>query len=59
MTDGNAAECVDGYAASEVRTERRKKMTLRWKAIPWTRIIIDTLLVAAMVLASSSLMSVR
>jgi hypothetical protein len=59
MTDGSAAECAGTYAASEVRMERRKKMTVRWKAIPWTRIIIDTLLVAAMMLASSSFMSVR
>jgi len=34
-------------------------MILRLKTIPWTRVIIDTLLVAGMLLASSSFLSVR
>ena len=35
------------------------KMILRLKAISWTRVVVDTLLVASILLASSSLISVR
>jgi hypothetical protein len=35
------------------------KMILRFKTIPWSRVIVDTLLVASILLASSSLISVR
>lgn len=34
-------------------------MILRLKAISWTRVVVDTLLVASILLASSSLISVR
>jgi hypothetical protein len=60
MRDRSGAECVAGYDASGFEMERKSdKMTLRWKAIPWMRVIIDTLLVAGILLASSSFLSVR
>jgi|HubBroStandDraft_1064217.scaffolds.fasta_scaffold04301_2 hypothetical protein len=59
MSDGSAVECVDVYDAPDVEMERKGKTTLRWKEIPWMRVVVDTLLVAAMLLASSSFLSVR
>jgi len=34
-------------------------MILRLKAIPWARVMVDALIVAGLLLASSSLLSVR
>jgi hypothetical protein len=46
--------------AADVETQRKSSdMVLRWKSIPWTRVLVDTLLVAAILLASSSLLTVR
>jgi hypothetical protein len=60
MRDGSTAECVAGYDAPEIEMERKSgKAMLLLKAIPWTRIIVDTLLVAGMLLASSSFLTVR
>jgi hypothetical protein len=60
MSNGNAAECVVAYDAPDVEMERRgSKIVLRLKAIPWTRVIVDTLLVAGILLASSNFLSVR
>jgi hypothetical protein len=48
------------YDAPDVDMERKgTKTLLRLRAIPWARIIVDTLLVAGMVLASSNFLSVR
>lgn len=60
MLDGNAAECVGACDApgSEIEGDGRTAM-LRWKAIPWARVIVDALLVAGILLASSSLLSVK
>jgi hypothetical protein len=35
------------------------KAILRWKTIPWVRVVVDTLLVASILLASASFLSVR
>ena len=60
MSDGNAAEYVATYDAPDVELKRKsKKMIMRWKAIPWARVIVDTLLIAGILLASSSFLSVR
>jgi hypothetical protein len=60
MCNGSAAECVVTYDAPDVAMERSGSNTiLRLKAIPWARILVDTLLVAGILLASSSFLSVR
>ena len=60
MSEGSAAEYAGTYPTADAGTERNDgNMTLRWKAIPWTRVVIDTLLVAAILLASSSFLTVR
>jgi hypothetical protein len=60
MSGGSAAECAVTYDAPDVELERKgRKTILRLKAIPWARVIVDTLLVAGIVLASSSFLSVR
>lgn len=62
MRDGSAAGCVAPYDAPHVEMERKgRKMILHFnlKAIPWARIIIDTLLVAGILLASSNFLTVR
>jgi len=60
MSDGSAAECMVTYHAPDVEMKRMgRKTILRLKAIPWVRVIVDTLLIAGIVLASSSLLSVR
>jgi len=62
MRNGSTAECVDTYDAPDVEMERKDRkmiLHLNFRAIPWGRIIVDTLLVAGMLLASSSFLSVR
>lgn len=60
MRGGSTAECVVAYDAPDVEMERKdRKMTLRLRAIPWARIIVDSLLVAGILLASSNFLSVR
>ena len=57
MTDGSSAA---GYAmsmdaaASEVETKKDRTVSLL-KAIPWTRVLVDGMLLAAMLVASSKL----
>jgi hypothetical protein len=58
MGDGSAAECAVRYDATDLGVQR-KTVILRLKAIPWARVIVDTLLVAGILLASSSFLSVR
>jgi hypothetical protein len=60
MRDGSTAECAVAYGRPDIEMERKSgKAMLFLKAIPWTRIIVDTLLVAGMLLASSSFLTVR
>lgn len=60
MTNGSAAECAVTYDAPEAGIENKGgKTMLRLRALPWTRILVDTLLVAGILLASSSFLSVR
>ena len=60
MTDGGIAGCVAAYDAPEAEIERKSRKTiLRLKAIPWRRVIVDTLLLAGIVLASSSFLAVK
>lgn len=58
MSNGSAMECVAAYE-TPIETEKKESLTLRLKALPWTRIAVDTLLVAAILLASSSFLTVR
>jgi hypothetical protein len=60
MSEGSTAEYAVTYGAPDAEVERKRgDMTLRWKAIPWTRIVVDTLLVASILLASASFLTVR
>lgn len=58
MNHANAAGCMAAGDAPDAGLEK-KAMTLRWKSIPWARIVVDALLVAGILLASSSLLTVR
>lgn len=59
MTDGSSTA---GYAVS-YRTpslaveSTRRTVVLRLKAIPWTRVIVDAILLAGMLLTSSRLLA--
>lgn len=60
MRMGSAAGCVVTYDAPAVEMERKgRKMVLHLKAIPWMRILVDSLLIAGILLASSNFLSVR
>jgi hypothetical protein len=60
MSNGSAAECLVAYDSPNVEIEERERgLILRLKSIPWTRVAVDTLLVAAILLASSSFLTVR
>ena len=59
MTDGSAAECVPNYASGAEMDTKLKHLTVRLKSIPWARVVVDTLLVVSVLLASSSLLTVR
>jgi hypothetical protein len=60
MNDGNAAACVVAYDAPDVEIESKgRKTILRLKAMPWVRIVVDALLIAGILLASSSLLTVK
>lgn len=59
MRHGSTDGCVRDRAPDVELHTADVKMNLRLKTIPWARIIVDTLLVAALVLASSSFLSVR
>ena len=59
MSNGSAAGCVAAYDVPDIAIERKGRKTTLLRAIPWTRIIVDALLVASILLASSSFLSVR
>jgi hypothetical protein len=60
MIDGNAAECVVTYQAPEAEMEViESNPVLRMRSIPWTTVILDALLAAGLLLASSSLLTLR
>ena len=60
MRNASAAECVADYNAPNIEIEGRgRKTLLLLKTLPWKRIIFDLLLVVGILLASSSLLSVR
>ena len=60
MSNGSTAEYVALYSGARSGIERSGgKMVLRLKMIPWLRVIVDALLVAGILLASSSLLTVR
>jgi hypothetical protein len=56
MQNGSTAACVAQYHAPDVEDNKTGR---RLQSIPWVRIIVDTLLVAGILLASSSFLSVR
>lgn len=56
MSDGSAAEFPVAYDAPPVA---ETKLFLRVKSMPWVRIVLDALLVAGLLLASSSLLVQR
>jgi hypothetical protein len=59
MSDASPAECA-AYDARDAGVERKdRKMSLRLKTVPWVRVIVDTLLIAGILLASSSFLSLR
>ena len=60
MRNGSAAEFVAVYNSPEIKMEGKgAKAILLLKRLPWTRIIVDMLLIVGILLASSSLLSVR
>jgi hypothetical protein len=60
MSDGSAAQYTATYDARGVEMESGGlKAVLHWKTISWTRIVVDTLLVAGILLASASFLTVR
>jgi hypothetical protein len=60
MRSAITAECAITCDAPHAGMERKgSKMVLHWKSIPWARIVVDALLVLAILLASSSLLTVR
>jgi hypothetical protein len=60
MHDGNAAGYVTACGAPAVEMEGTgRKIMLRLKTISWVRVIVDAILVAGILFASSSLLSVR
>jgi len=60
VTMNGTAQCADTYDAPNVEMQSKgSKAILRWKTIPWVRVVVDTLLVASILLASASFLSVR
>jgi hypothetical protein len=60
MQNGSTVECADAFDAQEVDLEpKTSKVLQRLRAMPWARIAVDTLLVAGILFASSSFLSVR
>jgi|HubBroStandDraft_6_1064221.scaffolds.fasta_scaffold975264_1 hypothetical protein len=57
MTDGSA-QCVAAYHVPDIELEGKATIA-RWNEIPWVRVIVDTLLVAGILLASANFLSVR
>ena len=60
MSEGSTAEYAVTYGVPDAEMDRKRGNTaMRRKAIPWTRIVVDTLLVASILLASASFLTVR
>ena len=60
MHNGSAAGCAVAYDAPDPEMETiGRKMILRLRTIPWTRVIVDTLLIAGILFASSNFLTVR
>jgi hypothetical protein len=60
MNEAGAAGFLTPFDARNAETEsKRAKTILNLRAIPWARVVVDALLIAGLVLASSSLLSVR
>jgi len=60
MHNGSAVECAVAYEAPSKRVEREgRELALRWKSIPWARVIVDALLLASLLAASSSVLLQR
>ena len=60
MKNGSAAECVVAYDAPVVEMERKGgEIVPRLKGNPWVRIVVDTLLVAGILLASACFLTVK
>ncbi|MGO4879693.1 MAG: hypothetical protein ACLP59_02590 [Bryobacteraceae bacterium] len=60
MSEANAAGCAVGIAAPGIgMKETGTRLMARLKAIPWKRVLVDAMLVLAIILASSSVLTVR
>jgi len=60
MSDTNAVECAVAMEAPRVEIDGLSgRLIPRVKTIPWKRVLVDALLIAAIVLASSSFLTVR
>ena len=60
MHETTTAGCVAAYDAPEIQIEpKANKILVLVKRVPWVRIVVDALLVAAILLVSSNFLSVR
>ena len=60
MSEANAAECAVAMEAPGAKmNETGTRLVSRLKRIPWKRVLVDAMLLAAIVLASSSFLTVR
>ncbi|MGA2132477.1 MAG: hypothetical protein ABSH50_09305 [Bryobacteraceae bacterium] len=60
MTNESTVDSPVAFAASDVQELASSAAWVsRLKGIPWTRVLVDALLVASVLLASSSLLTVR
>lgn len=57
MSQGSAAGCVAASSAPRIEIEgKARTMVRRVQSAPWLRVIVDAVLVAAILLASSSIL---
>jgi hypothetical protein len=60
MNNASTAGCVGAYDGPNVGVDAKDgKPVFSLKSIPWMRILVDAVLVAAILLISSSFLSVR
>ncbi|MGC9947043.1 MAG: hypothetical protein ABSF64_11805 [Bryobacteraceae bacterium] len=60
MPDGSMAECAVECALPGVEMEMKNRETaVRLKSIPWTRVIVDALLLLGLLAVSSSVLLQR
>ena len=60
MPNGSTVECAVACDRPAVEMERKgREMILRLKSIPWTRVIVDALLLAGLLAAPSSVLLQR